>query len=417
MKIKLFLLFLSFLFSCTPLSVWAQDDIEVTDSTSTEWSAGEGGGLSPDLPNGPVTSISLSQTTVLLAGGKTVRLVATVNKDAQNKTVLWSTSNNKIASVDDNGKVRALGKGSATITARAAGNTSLTAICLVTVTSDYKGLLLPDVPFEFCYNAADYDVTTHCIPNHALAQISDASLQLSENIPTLIDGELLRITDRCEGYINRWTKGSNESGSYFFRSGSNSMTIVAKVAPKLNTGNTCDFVSNRGSNYNYMWRIGDRNKLFLHTSIPYDDNRSLPLDNEDPQILAVRVDGTNNSIHLQNLTSGESRQINYVNWGGGNNVFKLFYNDNNEFFTGDFYWVYYSFEYLTDAQLEIFKDTVLKGDANGDGNVSVIDVISTINYILQEPPEVFNKKAADVNGDGEISVIDVIGMIDIILNQ
>lgn len=59
----------------------------------------------------------------------------------------------------------------------------------------------------------------------------------------------------------------------------------------------------------------------------------------------------------------------------------------------------------------------IKGDANGDGNVSVVDVISTINYILQDPPEQFDVKAADVNGDGEISVVDVIGIIDIILNQ
>ncbi len=57
------------------------------------------------------------------------------------------------------------------------------------------------------------------------------------------------------------------------------------------------------------------------------------------------------------------------------------------------------------------------GDVNGDGSVSVIDVISTINYILQDPPTVFSREAADVNGDGDISVVDVIGIIDIILNQ
>jgi hypothetical protein len=57
------------------------------------------------------------------------------------------------------------------------------------------------------------------------------------------------------------------------------------------------------------------------------------------------------------------------------------------------------------------------GDVNHDGSVSVIDVISSINYILQDSPTVFSKKAADVSGDGDISVVDVIGIIDIILNQ
>jgi hypothetical protein len=57
------------------------------------------------------------------------------------------------------------------------------------------------------------------------------------------------------------------------------------------------------------------------------------------------------------------------------------------------------------------------GDVNHDGSISVIDVISTINHILQSTPTVFSKKAADMNGDGGISVVDVIGIIDMILNQ
>lgn len=60
---------------------------------------------------------------------------------------------------------------------------------------------------------------------------------------------------------------------------------------------------------------------------------------------------------------------------------------------------------------------LVEGDVNHDGSVSVIDVISTINHILQDAPTVFSRKAADVNGDGDISVVDVIGIIDIILNQ
>ena len=60
---------------------------------------------------------------------------------------------------------------------------------------------------------------------------------------------------------------------------------------------------------------------------------------------------------------------------------------------------------------------LVAGDVNHDGSVSVIDVISTINHILQDAPTVFSRKAADVNGDGDISVVDVIGIIDIILNQ
>jgi hypothetical protein len=38
------------------------DDIEVTDSTSTEWGDDNSGNLNPQTPSGPVTSMTISQT-------------------------------------------------------------------------------------------------------------------------------------------------------------------------------------------------------------------------------------------------------------------------------------------------------------------------------------------------------------------
>ena len=68
-------------------------------------------------------------------------------------------------------------------------------------------------------------------------------------------------------------------------------------------------------------------------------------------------------------------------------------------------------------QVNYTAGELVVGDVNYDGTVSVIDVIATINHILQDPPVTFSRKAADVNGDSSISVVDVIGIIDIILNE
>ena len=402
-----------FLLGVCHVSLCVAQDIEVTESSSSEWEGGIGGGLTANEPTAAVTSLTISSSSVELEGGARIRLFASVNADASNKSILWS-SNSSAASVDSDGLVLALKKGTAVITATAAGNTNLTKTCTVTVTSDYKCLLLPDVPFEFCYNVVDYDAVNHRIPNHPRANLSSVNLQLSENIPTLVNNELLRISDRCEGFLDKWEKGSYEAGAYFYREDQDCMTIIAKVAPKLNTGNASDFVCNRGYNYNYMWRIGDHNSSFLHTGEPYGDSRALGLSSEEPQILAVRVDGKNNYIRLQNLTTGEDKRINGVNWGEDGNVFKLFYSDGSEFFLGDFYWVYYSFELLTDAQLSLFDENVLTGDANGDGSVTISDAIITMSYLLGENPENFNQTAADVNKDGIVTVVDMAGILDII---
>ena len=78
-----------------------------------------------------VSSVSLDKTSLELTVGETATLVATVIPDrATEKTVSWSSSSSSVATVDASGKVTAVAKGTATITAKAGGKT---AICTVTV--------------------------------------------------------------------------------------------------------------------------------------------------------------------------------------------------------------------------------------------------------------------------------------------
>lgn len=60
---------------------------------------------------------------------------------------------------------------------------------------------------------------------------------------------------------------------------------------------------------------------------------------------------------------------------------------------------------------------VLKGDSNDDDEVNIVDVVNTINYILNKVTGKFSLEAADVNGDGSISVSDVSGTTEIIMQQ
>lgn len=57
------------------------------------------------------------------------------------------------------------------------------------------------------------------------------------------------------------------------------------------------------------------------------------------------------------------------------------------------------------------------GDVNGDGRVSVTDVISMNSYILEEEPARFIRKVADLNGDGKVTITDMVQVIDIILGR
>ena len=90
-----------------------------------------------DPTNIPVSGIKLNQTSVSLEAMETFQITATITPtNAANKGIVWASSNEAVASVDENGLVTAKSKGTATITATAADGNGATASCTVTVTNN-----------------------------------------------------------------------------------------------------------------------------------------------------------------------------------------------------------------------------------------------------------------------------------------
>ena len=63
------------------------------------------------------------------------------------------------------------------------------------------------------------------------------------------------------------------------------------------------------------------------------------------------------------------------------------------------------------------KLNIMKGDANGDKRVNMMDVTTIINYILAKPVTKFVYDNANVKEDKVINMTDVIGVINIILGK
>ena len=86
----------------------------------------------------PVSDITINPETATLTEGDIMGLTATVSPDnATDKTVIWSSDNTAVATVDNNGMVTAKVAGTATITATAGGHS---ATCVVTVEPELKGI-------------------------------------------------------------------------------------------------------------------------------------------------------------------------------------------------------------------------------------------------------------------------------------
>lgn len=89
-----------------------------------------------------VTGISLDKTSVNLKKGDTAVIHAVVSpSDASNKNVIWTSSASSVASVDNTGKVTAVGVGTATITVTTVDGGYKTA-CQFFVTQGVKGISL-----------------------------------------------------------------------------------------------------------------------------------------------------------------------------------------------------------------------------------------------------------------------------------
>ena len=77
-----------------------------------------------------------------------------------------------------------------------------------------------------------------------------------------------------------------------------------------------------------------------------------------------------------------------------------------------------SFAFTSNVQASlpsVPEDDILYGDANNDGVINILDIITIINYIMGLNPDHFNFEAADVNNDGVINILDVILDINVVM--
>ena len=95
--------------------------------------------IEPTPANVVVSGVTLNQSTLALKIGETGTLTATVEPaDADDKTVTWTSSDESVAKVD-NGKITAVGKGTAKITASAG---TMNATCQVSVSYAVNSITL-----------------------------------------------------------------------------------------------------------------------------------------------------------------------------------------------------------------------------------------------------------------------------------
>lgn len=97
-----------------------------------------------------VTSVVLNQTELTMKPDDTIQLTATVYPaNAANKKLVWTSSNDDVAMVTDEGFVLAMAEGEADITATSAENSSIKAVCHIKVENEKEPVVtIVGIKFE-----------------------------------------------------------------------------------------------------------------------------------------------------------------------------------------------------------------------------------------------------------------------------
>ena len=76
-----------------------------------------------------------------------------------------------------------------------------------------------------------------------------------------------------------------------------------------------------------------------------------------------------------------------------------------------------------ETQLNLFNEkfniivNFIKGDANGDSEVNVSDIVEIVNYIMNKPSNKFIFSVADMDDDGKVDVTDIVKEVSLIMSS
>ena len=153
------------------------------------------GGGDWSTPTDKVDSVSVSpESTTMLRGGKIQLTASVLPWTATDRTVTWSSSNEAVATVNQNGVVTGVGKGTAVITAASKLDATKTASCIVTVENvdvTVKGALQDKDgnPVLFSWNMAKDDSWT-----------ADKSLTTTISAVTVAPKDVMYVVDGSDSF-------------------------------------------------------------------------------------------------------------------------------------------------------------------------------------------------------------------------
>lgn len=406
------------------------------------------------------TGITISQSSLTLEKDATAQLSATVTpSNANDKTVIWNSSDYNIVDVNSNGKITAIDTGTATITASTADG-KYTAKCIVTVskpTIKVTGITInktavtleKDEKTQLIAGTqpsnADNANITWSSDNAQVAKVDDSGLVTAVGYGTAtitaktVDGG---YTKTCVVYVPEKiaVTGIEISAEtleiYKDRTEKLTVNVLPKNADNTNItykieDETIATLSNNGvkglkkgtTKITFTTEDGNFTKTCTITVKELDDSKIEISSNQYEIGQDGKIDNVNPNTTVKDFKEGltTSKDVTIVIKDKDGNVL----GDNDIVGTGSTIEISKEIEKIPEGQQEPVKETIkenftikITGDIDGNGKVTVTDLSQLKDYIMTgKGLDGIYYEAADINGDGKVTLTDLSLMKELLLNS
>ncbi len=330
----------------------------------------------------PATGVTLSRTELTLNKGQSAKLFVTVEPNDFTDATKWKTSDSAVATIADDGTVKAVGVGTATISF-IAGNTK--ASCTVTV-------LQPVTRLSFTKSSISLDGgdTVQLAVNISPEDAANKDIVFSSS------DESVATVDQA-GLVTALKKGT-ATITVAAQDGSD-CTATCKITV-LTNATVCKTVEELQSKHNYD---PNSSELWVYTqlgakklSITFSEETSV--EEGSDYIFIYDKDGNELGKYTGTELAGKTIEVE-----GDTVKIKL---------TSDEVMCEYGFAV---TKIETDKAETPTGDITGDGDVDVTDLIRLKKYIADNTTALAGD--ADLNGDGIVDILDLIRLKKIIAGE
>ena len=219
---------------------------------------------------------------------------------------------------------------------------------------------------------------------------SSSKYELVTDPSTLAAGDkiLIAYINGDDKYVLSTTQNTNN------RSATDDVTVNADKT--LTPGETAQVITLEKDGDNFLFNVGDG---YLYAASSSANNMKTKTEADANAKATISISSNNATIVFQGNNTRNTIRFN-PNTTNNNPLFSC-----------------YASNSTTGSLPQIYRLNIIKGDANGDGKVTITDAVAIVNYILGNPSGNFNINAADVSGDGNITITDAVGVVNIILND